>query len=273
MQLGEPRRRPVLRWVGGKARLASRLMTFVPELGDGRYFEPFVGAGSLFFAVSPRKAVLGDMNGDLIAFYAAVRDNPQAVARHLRDLGTTCGAKKYVSMRERFNHTSARFARAALFLFLNRTCFNGVWRVNTSGEFNVPFGQKTRPILPAVEDLQEVAAGLASADLRAADFEESLRDAKAGDFVYLDPPYPARSRTAFFAHYTAGRFASGDHERVARVFEDLHRRGCKVLLSNSHSAIEPGLYNGFEVRRVNVTRFVGSNGHRFRVRDVAVTNF
>lgn len=190
---------PFLRWIGGKRRIASLLSSFVHFTGEeGVYREPFVGAASLFFRLRPQCAVLGDINGDLVSCYQSIKQNPALVAKHLQAWSGTFDRERYLAARRRFNSLrKGCFEKAALFIVLNHTCFNGIWRVSRRGEFNVPFGTKVSPQLPTKEQLMVYRSVLAEVTFEAADFEIQLRNAQPGDFVYLDPPYPALNGTAF----------------------------------------------------------------------------
>lgn len=265
---------PFLRWVGGKRGLARRLVELAPEdAAKRRYVEPFLGAGSVFFALGPQEAILGDANAHLVSCYRHIRDSAPAVASQLRHHAAAHGIRYYYHVRELYNRTSASPARAAHFIYLNAACFNGVFRVNKNGEFNVPVGSKEEPYLPTVGDLERVAQQLKRAKLVAGDFETTLALTKKRDFVYLDPPYPPLNGTAYFAHYTKGRFAADDQLRLAKLVRELDARGCAVMVSNAGLKTIKALYNGFAFKRLTVTRWVTCNKKRHRVREVVITNY
>jgi DNA adenine methylase len=265
---------PFLRWAGGKRGLARRLVDLAPEnAAQRRYVEPFLGAGSLFFALAPQEAILGDANAHLVSCYRHIRDSAPAVASQLRHHAAAHGIRYYYRVRDLYNRTSASPARAAHFIYLNQACFNGVFRVNESGEFNVPIGSKKKPNLPTAGELERVARQLKQAKLVAGDFETTLALAKKGDFVYLDPPYPPLNGTAYFAHYTKDRFAADDQERLAKLVRELDARGCAVMVSNAGLKTIKALYNGFTFKRLIVTRWVTCNKKRHRVREVVITNY
>lgn len=216
---------PLLRWAGGKRQLLSRLIEFVPaDFACGTYREPFLGAASLFFALQPPKAVLSDANAFLISCYAHVRDNWSAVNRHLRLHGQQTSEAHYYKIRTLYNKSRHSAAQAARFIYLNKTCFNGIFRVNMRGEFNVPYGWKEPPALPDSKVLERASKALRHATLVCHKFQEALQDAKQNDFVYLDPPYPPLNGTAYFTHYTMDRFTKLDQERLADVVRFL--AGC-----------------------------------------------
>jgi DNA adenine methylase len=268
------RARPFLRWVGGKARVASFLAGYVPPLGDqSRYFEPFLGAGSLFFAVRPSQAVLSDANASLIDCFTRVKAEPGAVWECLRELTYQTDPTKYYELRATFNDLSDSVEKAALFIYLNKTCFNGIWRVNRRGQFNVPYGGKVRAGFPTIDQLKECSAALRCADLRVQDFSEALTEAKAGDFVYMDPPYLPISSTSFFRHYTSERFAIEAHERVAELCHNLSCRGVKVMITEADSLVARGWYRGYHVAERAVRRYVASNGDRYEAAELLIANY
>jgi len=266
--------RPFLRWVGGKKRLAGVLGGFVPSVErDGRYFEPFFGAGSLFFCLRPPRAVIGDSNRELIACLRRVRNRPDLVWRHLRPCLALRGERAYIHARSLFNRLSDSYQRAALFIYLNKSCFNGIWRVNKNGLFNVPYGHKDGVAFPSLNDLAEVSRAFRRAKIRVGDFAQTVSDAGRGDFVYLDPPYPPLNGTAFFCHYTKERFNRNDHARVAEVFRLLTSRGCNVLLSYADVPLVRELYKGCRTIEVSTQRYVASHGRRYEVSDLAIMNY
>jgi len=266
--------RAILRWVGGKARLATQLKELIPEFEDGAtYYEPFVGAGSLFFRLGPARSVIGDLNDALMWCYKQVKRRPDLVWRHLAPMVYRDDETEYYKAREAFNTLANTPRKAALFIYLNRTCFNGIWRVSRAGTFNVPYGAPNRTIFPSRQELFAVAGALRRAKLVSSDFETTVRTAGSGDFVYLDPPYPPLNGTAFFTHYTSDRFDEQDQERVREVFGDLDRRGCRVLLSNADMPSIRRLYQGYILRRFNTTRYVAAHGRRYTVADLAIANY
>lgn len=266
--------KPFLRWVGGKARTVGRLHAFVPNIDESAtYFEPFLGGGSLFFLLSPTRAVLGDSNSDLIDCYQRVADRPDLVWRHLRGLIERQSKADYLELREEFNSTTSSMRRAALFIYLNKTCFNGIWRVNRSGKFNVPYGAKSKPGFPTPHSLREAAGALQKATLVSGDFAEPLTEATAGDFVFLDPPYLPLSNTSFFNHYTADRFGPDQHERVAEVARGLAASGVRVMITEGESREVRQWYKGFHFREIAVRRFVSSGSEKAMAKEVVITSY
>lgn len=267
--------RPFLRWAGGKQRLIRDLLRFAPATQSyGRYYEPFVGAGSMFFAIRPPRATLGDINTELINCYQAVATAPEDVSRILATYSRRHSREFFYNVRSRRNSDLEPAERAAHFIYLNKAAFNGIYRVNMKGIFNVPYGPvKPTFVVPTVESLKNAGECLSRTSARADDFEKCVSRAREGDFVYLDPPYPPHSETGFFAHYSSERFHWKEQERLATVFYDLAKRGCYVMLSNADRPEVVTLYKDFFIRRLDALRWLGSNGDRFAVRELVVTNY
>lgn len=261
---------PFLKWVGGKTSLLPELLKHVPSRYR-RYHEPFVGGGAMFFAVRPRRAVLADCNPELVHTYAQVRDDVygvlDALARHVYERA------HFEAVRALEPAKLAPAERAARFIYLNKTCFNGLWRVNRAGRFNVPFGRYKNPRFADPSSLITASHALKGVEIRHAPFEEALAQAAPGDFVYLDPPYDPVSPTASFASYTAGGFTWEDQRRLAHACVVLNRRGVRFLLSNSATDRVRELYSGFEQRIVRAPRFINSKAEgRGPVDEILVFN-
>jgi DNA adenine methylase len=253
--------KPILRWAGGKQFLVPELIRALPDGFDSlKYFEPFLGAGSLFIATRPERAQLSDLNGHLIDAYRSIRDSPDAVADLALAHARRDSESYYYSVRDAYNDAGASPERAAQFVYLNRACFNGVFRVNRQGKLNVPYGHKARLLMPSTKALRELSAALKGAELSVATYQEALREASAGDFVYLDPPYPPLNGTAFFTHYTKERFGAADQDELASLANELRARGCLVLMSNADTERIRSLYSGWTMRAIRVARFVGHHG-------------
>lgn len=259
---------PVLRWAGSKRRLLPVLLSAVPA-EFGRYYEPFVGSACLFFALSPSKAILGDVNSDLIDAYSVIRSQPVRVAHAVHSMPST--ARHYYRLRSVRPATLRPIARAARFVYLNRHCFNGVYRINRTGQFNVPRGKRTGA-LPAVDEFKLCAKALWRAKLRAEDFESSLRDVQAGDFVYLDPPYASTTRTTY-GEYSYDSFEQDDLPRLLKTLRRLDRLGATFLLSYTYRSTLRVELSHWHIRRVAVQRHVaGFADHRHRVYEILVSN-
>lgn len=263
-----------MRWVGGKRFLTSRILSLLPpDANERRYFEPFVGAASLFFALRPRQAILSDLNRHLIECYRFIRNDHRKVSSLLRRLAADNSKSHYYRVRGTYNRSDFSAVQAARFIYLNRTCFNGVFRVNREGAFNVPFGDKPRPIFPAEPELASISKALKKARLRAGDYAAALRSAKSGDLVYLDPPYPPLNGTSYFTHYTADRFSLREQERLAAVFNSLNRHGCILVMTNADLPLVRRLYRDYSITEINVPRYVTCKNVKHNVGELVITNY
>jgi len=241
-----------------------------------RHVEPFVGGGALFFSRRPSRALLTDVNPGLLGAYAAVRDDVERVIQALRGLASQHSKESYYRIRERYNRSQrlASSTRAAMFIYLNKTCFNGLHRVNRKGEFNVPAGSYKNPRILNEDALHAASAALRGAKLLCAPFEALLESAKPGDFVYFDPPYEPVSSTASFTSYAQDGFGREDQTRLRDVYRELDRRGCKLMLSNSDMPFIRGLYRDFQIDTVAAARAINCNAaKRGKVSEVVVRNY
>lgn len=268
---------PFVKWAGGKGRLLSQLRPlFPPGLDRMRHVEPFVGGGALFFSRIPGRALLTDINPTLVATYTAIRDDVQSVVEGLRVLANRHSKESYYQIRERYNEGRrlSSSKRAAMFIYLNKTCFNGLHRVNRKGEFNVPVGSYKNPRILNENGLYAASRALRNAKLECTGFESLLENAKPGDFVYFDPPYEPVSETASFTSYTRDGFSREDQTRLRDVYRALHRRGCKLMLSNSDVPFIRELYEDFHIDTVAAARAINCNAKkRGKVSEVVVRNY
>ncbi|HJZ86177.1 MAG TPA: DNA adenine methylase [Polyangia bacterium] len=269
---------PFLKWAGGKSQLLTQFRRLLPaDAARRRYHEPFLGGGALFFALAPKRACLGDCNADLMATYQVVQRDLEGLLAALAPLTRGHSQARYYGVRRRWNTQRARLLpaqRAALFIYLNKTGYNGLWRVNSRGENNVPAGRYQRPGVYDPALLRADAALLARAQLCTGPFESVLERAQAGDFVYLDPPYQPLSRTASFTAYARGGFGEADQRRLADVFGQLDRRGCLVMLSNSDCVPIRTLYRHFRIDAVQAARSINSKGGgRGLISELVVRNY
>lgn len=252
---------PIVKWAGGKTRLLPELLARVPAR-FGRYFEPFAGGAAMFFALGPKRSVLGDVNRDLIATYEAIKHDPAPVISRLRRHAQLHSAEHYYRTRDEWNGDRAAWARPAVastFVYLNKAGFNGLYRVNRSGVFNVPYGQNPKASICKPEVLRAAHAALASAVLRADDYRSTLDDAERNDFVYIDSPHVPRSKTASFTAYTADSFGLDAQRELADAARRLVKRGVHVVLSNADTPFVRELYKGFAMDRVKCPRVINSN--------------
>lgn len=265
---------PFLKWAGGKSQLLERFGDLYPPR-FGTYHEPFLGGGAVFFRLwrtgrLRAGARLADVNPDLVLAYRMVRDRTDELAAALHELRARHDADHYYEARRRFNEEPGLSAveRAALVIYLNKTGFNGLYRVNAKGHFNVPLGRYQNPTVFDPDHLRACAAALATAQLTVGDFETALAAVQAGDFVYLDPPYVPITETAYFTAYAKDGFGFADQERLAATFRALDARGAQVMLSNHRTDALVALYEGYDVQTVPARRLINSRADR-RDTDVA----
>lgn len=267
-----------MKWAGGKTQLLPQLDARVPEFD--RYFEPFLGGGAFFFRLTSRlqfAAHLSDANSELVNTYNIVKNNVEdlimLLEKHEKSYGKSPSIFYYGL---RLAQPSDRLESAARFIALNKTCYNGLYRVNKSGKFNVPIGRYRNPTICDSDRLRRASAALNSAEARifVADYRQALKKVRAGDFVYLDPPFSPLSRTANFVDYTQAGFGEKDQIELARVFRELDKKGCKVLLSNSDTRFTSELYSGFEQSRTQVQRAISCKGSmRTGYNELLVSNY
>ncbi len=253
--------RPWAKWVGGKTKLLPHILPRLPEK-IGMYYEPFVGGGAVFFALAAEKrfkrAMLGDSNEELIRTYGALKNHPDLVIKKLKK--HLYAEEYYYRVRAQNPRTLETDELAARFIYLNRVCFNGLYRVNKKGVFNVPFGSYTNPTICDEENLWAVSESLDRAVFSLLDFEDTVGAAKQGDAVYCDPPYWPISDTANFTAYSAGGFGAAEQERLRDVAARLVGNGVHVLLSNSDTPFVRQLYKDFKIEEVQAPRRVNSKG-------------
>ena len=267
--------RPFLKWAGGKGQLLPELLARVPIV-FGKYFEPFLGGGALFFALYSdarvNQACLSDANAKLMDTYRAVRDEVESVIAELQ--GFAIDKAQYYRVRAWRHDELAPALRAARFVYLNKTCYNGLYRENQRGEFNVPFGRYKRPKICDADNLRAAAVSLRQAQLECHDFEKILDLAEAGDFAYLDPPYDPLSPTSSFTSYHEEGFGPNEQHRLARTFQELDRRGVYVMLSNSDTPLTRALYTAYTVERVQAARPINSKAQRRgKISELIVCNY
>lgn len=260
---------PLLRWAGSKRGLVGELVARRPP-GTWRYVEPFVGSACLFFALAPERAVLGDLNRELIFTYRVLREQPDAVAERVHAWGSD--SETYYQVRSQESTTLGDVDAAARFIYLNRLCFNGVYRTNRLGQFNVPYGRRPGAI-PGRERFAACARMLRHAELRAGDFESTVAGAGAGDFVYLDPPY-SRALSDAYGVYGYGSFDGADLDRLLVCLADLDNRGACVLLSYTQHPRLAELGKQWRIDEVAVSSQVGGvAASRTTRHEVLVANY
>jgi DNA adenine methylase len=273
MALVEPK--PFLKWAGGKRQLLNDLLRYSPSKFND-YYEPFLGGGALFFKLASlgriKRAHLNDNSKILIDAYATIKEHPQELVAELK-------SGKYVNQKEVFydirrEQPKDLIKATARLLYLNKTAFNGLYRVNSQGKFNVPFGKYVNPKILDEQNIIAVSKALQTDELMNTDFEMAVKNAKRGDFIYFDPPYYPLSKTANFTGYTKEDFTVKDQERLARNFSELDKKGCLVMLSNSYVPAILELYNGFTINTVQATRMINCKADgRGKIKEVIITNY
>ena len=267
--------RPFIKWAGGKSQLLPELIKRFPKK-YGTYFEPFIGGGALFFAVQPSKAMLFDINAELIDTYKTVRSNVNALIKDLRK--HTYSSDYYYALRSAdrkgsFKRWSA-VRRASRLIYLNKTCYNGLYRVNSDGEFNVPFGRYEHPKILDRENLLACSRALKRAKLTRASFEKIEKLVKKGDFVYFDPPFVPLSKTANFTSYTDQGFDEAMQLKLAALCKRLDKRGVKFMLSNSPTDLIREAYKSFNFETILASRAINSKGEkRGKIEEAIVRNY
>ena len=273
--------KPFLKWAGGKQQLIEQFEPFFPPT-MARYVEPFIGAGAVFFHLwrtgrLPEQAYLFDNNGELVNTYLVVRDQVDELIALLATHQQQHSREFYYAVRALDRDDSVELSaveRAARMLYLNRTCFNGLYRVNRKGQFNVPIGHYRDPKILHEGTLRAASAALRSAQTEACDFRTVVDLARAGDFIYFDPPYHPLSDTSSFTSYTSGDFLEPDQRDLAQVFAALSDKGCLCMLSNSYTPLVLELYKRFRLEVVLATRAINSKvAGRGAIREAVVLNY
>ncbi len=257
--------RPFLKWAGGKTQLLSQLAQFYPPRGTvERYVEPFLGSGAVYFhfkaMVEPKRALLWDNNRELVDTFQAVQSSVDQVIKLLRKYQKQHSKDFFLAMREKM--PTSLPSKAARLIYLNKTCFNGLYRVNSRGIFNVPFGRYTNPGIFNEDWLRRASDELANAKIETRDFRLLELHAKKNDFVYFDPPYHPRSSTSYFTSYTRESFGEADQRELAEVYRALDKKGCLLMLSNSDTPLIRELYRDFCIREVSARRNINSRAER-----------
>src|SRR5699024_851064 len=268
---------PFLKWAGGKRQLLPEIRKHIPKKYN-TYYEPFVGAGAVLFDLQPKKAVINDVNVELVNVYNVIKNNVEEL---IEDLKKHENDKDYfyairdLDRKPEYNELSP-IEKASRLIFLNKTCFNGLFRVNSQGQFNVPFGKYKNPKIVNDIVLKAVHNYMNSNDvtIKNEDFETVVENAKKGDFIYLDPPYDPVSDTSSFTGYSLNGFNKDDQIRLRDTFAELDKRGCKVLLSNSSTDFINDIYSDFHIEIVSATRSINSvASKRGKIEEVLVINY
>lgn len=274
--------KPFLKWAGGKRQLQKVLRENMPTQWDRTtqsYFEPFIGGGAMFFDLQPQRATISDRNPQLINCYEVVRDNVDELIAELKQHKNE--ESYYYDLRSwDRNDTLTKknpVESAARIIFLNKTCYNGLFRVNASGQFNVPFGRYENPNIVETDVLKAVSEYLSTNKINILneDFQAAVSEAKKGDFIYFDPPYDPVSTTASFTSYYVDKFDRNEQERLKKVVDELSDRGCYILLSNAYTDFIRNLYNdSYKQIEIAATRSINSDGaKRGKVQEILIKNY
>ena len=280
----ENKPKPFVKWVGGKRQLLDQFKSnnlyppFAFNPDHATYFEPFVGGGAMFFDLSLRKAVISDMNAELITTYRVIKEDVYRLIGKLKNHQRQNSKEHFLFVRAQNLKKLSDSSIAARFIYLNRTGFNGLYRVNRRGQFNVPYGRYHNPLICDEENLLKVSAALKNTKIFHEDYKKVLTRAKKGDFIYFDPPYYPVSKTANFTSYTAEGFLEKEQKELRDVFVALHERGCYVMLSNSDTPFINELYSSASkdvtIHKVFAGRAINAKSDaRGKISEVVITNY
>ncbi len=274
------RGKPFVKWAGGKRQIIDKLLKYAPD-NFNTYYEPFVGGGALLFELQPKKAVINDYNSELMNVFECIKDEEKFsnLCNELNHHEANHSEEYYYKIRDIDRNKSkynkmADYKKAARTIYLNKACFNGLYRVNSKNEFNVPFGKKNKVNTYDGPNLGIIHCLLNFFDIQlmSGDFEDAVKTAKKGDFVYFDPPYDSETET--FNSYTEGGFGKAEQERLFKVFKKLDKKGCYVMLSNHNTKMINDLYKEYNIHVVEAKRNINSNGKkREKVEEVIITNY
>ncbi len=263
-----PSPRPILKWAGGKQQLLSILLSKTPK-NFKRYIEPFFGGGALFFALQPDNAIISESNPELINLYRIISKDVDSLIQKLYEFRTD--KEEYYNIRQLDFKKLPTIEAAARTIYINRLCFNGLYRVNRKGIFNVPYGYYKNPCICYPDGLKSASEALKNATIIQGDYKDVLRDhAQQGDYIYLDPPYLPISEYSDFKRYTKEQFYEEDHIELAEEVKRLHELGCYVLLTNSNHPMVYDLYSGFEIEVIQTRRNINKKGNKRKGEDVVI---
>jgi len=270
--------KPFIKWAGGKKQLIEQFAPFFPKKIE-IYYEPFVGSGVVaFFLLEShpeiKKIYLSDINEELITAYDVVKNNVEELIKVLKEYEKKHNKEFFYKIRSQDIKTLNRVHIAARFIYLNKTCFNGLYRVNSKGEFNVPIGSYKNPLICAEKNLRDISKSLKKDDIKNKQFYDAVKDAKEGDFIYFDPPYYPLPNATSFTKYTKEKFLDEEQKLLAKVFKELDKKGCKIMLSNSDTEFIRNLYKEYYINIVRAKRMINCNAKkRGKVNEVVITNY
>lgn len=270
---------PFVKWAGGKTQLLEKLYNRTPD-SYGTYYEPFIGGGAVLLGVKPKKAVINDVNEQLINVYRQLKADPRAVIKAVKAIDEqVCNKEFYLLMRQKYNEKIQKKELdaecAGMMIWINKHCFNGLYRVNNKGLFNVPYNNKE--LGKSIDEANLMSIGYylkeSDVDIRCEDFEKACENVVANDFVYFDSPYIPVSETASFTDYTKDGFSYDDHVRLAELFKRLDAKGAKVMLSNHNVDLVYELYDGYNIEAVDVKRMINSDASKRTGKEVIIRNY
>lgn len=266
-----------VKWAGGKKQLLKQFEPFIPQKFN-RFIDPFVGGGAFTFFIlknfSPKEAIISDTNEELMNAYKAIRDDVENLIKELKKLKQKHSKETYYKIRDEDPSLISPLTRASRFIYLNKTCFNGLYRVNSKGKFNVPMGKYKNPLICPEEDLREISKLLQGVKIKNESFENCIDWAKKEDFVYFDPPYYPLKKGKSFTTYTKNNFLEEEQQKLKETFDKLDKKGCKVMLSNSDTDFIKNLYKDYNEHVVKATRMINCNGKdRGAINELVVTNY
>ncbi|PWB53989.1 MAG: hypothetical protein C3F06_05445 [Candidatus Methanoperedenaceae archaeon] len=266
-----------IKWAGGKTQLLSQFVDFFPKQFN-KYFEPFLGSGAVFFYIKnsypDKEFFLSDNNQELINCYEIIKYDAEGLLDLLKDHRSKHCKEHYYFQRGLDIKNLSKMESVARFIYLNKTCFNGLYRVNSKGKFNVPIGSYKNPSVFQEKDLKEAQRLLQGVTLKTMPFEEIINIAQQKDFVYFDPPYHPLSQTSSFTSYTSSSFSEKDQSRLADVYRELDKKGCKLMLSNSYSDFILELYSDYRIEKVSAKRMINCNGNgRGAIAEAVILNY
>ncbi|HEY0980201.1 MAG TPA: DNA adenine methylase [Candidatus Paceibacterota bacterium] len=273
--------KPFLKWVGGKGQLLEQFENIYPKKFN-TYYEPFIGGGAVFFSINPKKGVINDINQTLVNTYKNIKNQPEKLIRSLKKIEKDFIAKNeddrkeyYYLIRDKYNRLSSEdFNRSVYFLFLNKTAFNGVYRENSKGGFNVPIGSYKNPKIVDEENILAISNTLKNTKITCSSFVDAVKNAKSGDFVYFDPPYYPLSKTSQFTSYSKDSFSEEDQIKLRDLFVQLDKKGVYVMLSNSSASFIKKIYAGYTQIPVYANRMINSKSdRRGKISEVVIINY
>jgi len=266
-----------IKWAGGKKQLLKQFKPYFPKKIN-RYFEIFVGGGAVAFYIiknkKPKYVFLSDINEELINCYMVIKEDVEELIKLLKEYKKKHNKKVYYEIRAEDPKLLSDISRAGRFIYLNKTCFNGLYRVNSKDGFNVPMGSYKNPSIVMEKELREISKLLKDVEIKVMSFEDIIKLTKKGDFIYLDPPYYPLKKGKSFTTYTKGNFLEEEQKQLAEVFSKLDKKGCKVMLSNSDTKFIKDLYKDYPIKKVKANRMINCQGSkRGKINEVVVTNY